>query len=176
MKPVAGSEIMTMLKKAVGVAVLGLIAVGCGKGMSGTFSVTQSNLSSCSSPQINLNITDEGGSVRGTGSNSCIASETLTGTNDGNGHVTNAVLTVTLASSQNQYGYNSGYNSGYNPGYYGNNNYGNQPSVTCTYTGTLNLSNNVLSGTLNIQQNAQSSYYYNSSCPSTFTLNGVMNG
>jgi hypothetical protein len=172
---------MKLMNKAASLAVLGVVAFGCGKGMSGTYSVTQSiqggYLSSqCTSTQLNLSLSEKDNNVDGSGSNTCFSSETLTGTNDGNGHLNNARLTL-ITASQNQSGYSygyGGYGSGSGYGYgYGNN--VSQTSMTCTYTGTLNYSNNQLSGSLYLQQNNQYSSY-GSSCPSTITLNGSMTG
>jgi hypothetical protein len=177
---------MKLIKKAAGLAVLSIVAVACGKGMSGTYSVTQSIQggyfsSQCANTQLNLSLSESGNNVNGSGSNTCFSSETLTGTSDGNGHLNNVVLTLVTASQQNQsgynYGYGSGYNTGYNNGYYsGYSNYGSQNSMTCTYTGTLFYSNNQLSGSLYLQQNNSQYSSYSNGCPSTVTLNGAMTG
>ncbi|MFL5814911.1 MAG: hypothetical protein ACJ763_15150 [Bdellovibrionia bacterium] len=173
---------MKLMKKAAGLAVLSIMAVACGKGMSGTYSITQSIQggyfsSQCANTQLNLSLSESGGNVNGSGSNSCFSSETLTGTNDGSGHLNNVTLTLVTASQQSQSGYGYGYGSGYNNGYYnGYNNYGNQTSMTCTYTGTLYYSNNQLSGSLYLQQNNSQYSSYSSSCPSTVTLNGGITG
>jgi hypothetical protein len=134
--------------------------------MSGNFS--------CQSPQLNLNISQNGNNVTGTGSNSCFSAINLTGTEDGNGHLNNVLLTVTVAAQNTG---SSGYYGGsyYGGSYYGGSGYGQ--SSTCTYTGTLNLSNNYLSGTVTLQQNTGYSGGYSSgNCSPSITLNGAMSG
>jgi len=181
---------MKLNKVAAGLVVLGIAAIGCGKGLSGTYTVSEvlsggSLSSQCANSQLNLSVSEDGKALNGSGSNTCFSSENLTGQDDGSGHINNAVLTLTLAQqNQSGYGYGGGYyGGGYGsyPYYGGNPGYGStNPSTTCTYTGSLNFSSNQLSGTLNLQQNTQSqyssSYSSNGACPNTITLNGSMSG
>jgi hypothetical protein len=151
----------------LGTVAISLLAIGCGKGISGTFKVLQSsvggNLSgNCANSQLDLNISENGNAISGSGSNSCFSSVTLQGTDDGDGHVTNVIYMFTLAS---QTGTNNNMNYPYN----------NNSNSSCIYTGSLNLSDKVISGSLNQQQNGNSNYnnsYNFYGCPTSVYING----
>jgi hypothetical protein len=139
-------------------AALTLGLVGCGSKVGGTYTFSQTGqsvMSGCST--VTLNLTSNSNQVSANGSNGQ-CTEMLTGYDNGNGTITVQSLTMTLTATSS----------------YNNNNYGNQTQV-CTYTGTLNVSGNVVTGQLQAAQSA--SMYgsnYQSSC-SPITINGTKN-
>ncbi len=110
-----------------------ILMAGCGSKVAGSYSLTQSGLSSYSSSGacsiVTLSITENSNAVSANGSNSCFV-ENLTGTDLGNGTI--QVTSMTIVPT----GTSSGFGS---------------YSTNCTYTGTLSVVNNVISGTLTSQ-------------------------
>ena len=115
-----------------------LALVGCGQKVAGSYSLTQSGSQISSSVNgaaacsaVTLPLTSNSSSVTATGSNSCYT-ESLTGVDSGNGVITNVSLSlVPVQTTGSSYTYYSG-----------------AASVACIYTGTLTVTNNVVSGSL----------------------------
>lgn len=144
-----------------GFSMIALFA-GCGSSPAGTYSVGET-ISNCSNAQTNLNVTETGSTVNGTGSNACY-NESLNGTDSG-GTMTGVTMTLSPTSSASAYPYGS-YGYGTMGCAYGS--YCASASTSCVYTGTLTYGNNVLSGTLTLQSGSNSA-----SCPPNITLNGT---
>jgi len=125
-------------------------AVGCGSKVAGTYTLSQTSnggLTQCNS--VNLSMSENSNTVSGTGT-SGTCTETLTGTDLGNGTIQVTSLTLTLV------------NSGY--GGYGSN-------QSCIYTGTITVNNNVVTGTLT--SSTVSTYSnYGAYCSPTITISG----
>jgi hypothetical protein len=139
-----------------------LVLAGCGRNLTGNYNSTV-NLSTlnagCSTNSVSTNIIINANSstVTGSWSSSCM-NATFTGTDNGQGVISNVIATVTPVNSQ-AYG-NTGSYYGY--------------SSNCVYNGTLNSINNTLSGTLQLQQAAQTTPGYNSNaaCSTSLFING----
>jgi hypothetical protein len=136
-----------------------LALAGCGRSLTGAYSstISLSTLNSgCSTNSVSTNIVINANSstVTGSWSSSCM-NATFTGTDNGQGVINNVIATVTPVNSQ-AYG---------NTGYYGY-------SSNCVYNGTLSRINNMLTGTLMLQQNGG----YNAMCSSSLTINGTQSG
>ena len=152
---------------SISMITFGLIfAVGCGQKIGGTYVLTQQGqqAQSLNCSQINLNLTTlSNNQVQATGSNGT-CSETLTGTDNGNGSIT-----VTSLTMMNPQSYMS---NGYGNQNYGNQNYGGQSSA-CVYSGILNVSGNTVSGMLTSTNTGSSGYGY-SYC-GTLNITGTRN-
>lgn len=173
----------TRTKAIVVTAISGLaiMAAGCGSSPSGTYTVNETAGSAsfgaygfpsqCQSTQINLSLQENSNTVTAQGSNSCFSSETLFATNS-NGTLTGVTLTLTVApqtSAQNcstvyPYSCTSGLSTT-----------GLNQSITCTYTGSLTLSNNDLQGSLSSQLST-TGISTTSTCPQQLTLSGAKTG
>jgi hypothetical protein len=174
---------MKLMKKVAVLVGVGFAVVGCGKDAPKTLSASQvmnsSYLSSnCTNSQISMSVTESNNNVVGSGSSACFTSESIQGTKNGSGQLTNVVLSITIAS-QAMSQYNSGYSgsSYYCSQYqqYCPQNVTTSQAVTCTYTGTLSYSNNNMNGQLSTSQYYQQSGN-SAQCPSTIYLNGNLSG
>ncbi|MBC7395915.1 MAG: hypothetical protein H7333_00605 [Bdellovibrionales bacterium] len=124
---------MTKTKKnfvSISALVFGLVlASGCGQKVAGTYTLSQSGqqaqMMNCS--QITLNLSSSSSQVQASGSNGT-CTESLTGTDLGNGTIQVTSLTMMGNGSYNQ-------------------NTSGMPS--CVFSGTLTVTNNQVSGMLN---------------------------
>jgi hypothetical protein len=125
------------------IVAVGLLLGGCGQKIAGTYNLIQSSSSGYATSygtnqvaceQISLNISESGSAVSASGSNTCWT-ETLTGTESG-GVIQATLIEIPVTST------------GTSTSYYGS-------SQGCIYTGTLTISNNVITGSL---ENSTSGY------------------
>lgn len=155
-----------------------IVGAGCGKGPAGNYNlgVTTSGgqvASNCANnSQVQTNVTENGSTLSGSGSSSCFSNLNFSGSENGS-QLTSVTFSLSIAPQANtgQVGYGGG---GYYPPYYnpsGIMNPGtvNGQSVACSYTGSLNFSNNTISGTL---QSSTTTTQYNGYCPQTVSVNG----
>lgn len=169
---------MKLMKKVAVLVGVGFAVVGCGKDAPKTLSASQVMNSSyltsnCTNSQISMSVTESNNNVLGSGSSACFTSESIQGTKNGSGQLTNVVLSITIAS-QAMSQYSSGYGS-YCGQYPCSQSGTTSQAVTCTYTGTLSYSNNNMNGQLSTSQYYQQSGN-SAQCPSTIYLNGNLSG
>ena len=139
--------------KSFTLAFLVVITAACGNKMAGNYSLTETGGAAQTNPacgMVNLVISENNNAVTGSAQNSCFT-QTLNGTDLGNGTMN---VTVVLTPIYGATGYQS-------------------TTSACTYTGTMTVSGNAVTGTLTQTQTYGG--YGSLSCGTTLTLNGTKN-